>query len=100
MCKFSQPDVEQALSQIMHPEINYSLVDLGMIMDVVCKEDVVDLILKLPFLQVPIKELLIQSIKEALADLDEAIQVKINIEQMSQEERDKFAKMAKEGWKL
>jgi len=28
------------------------------------------------------------------------MQVEINIEQMSQEQRDKFAKMAKEGWKL
>jgi hypothetical protein len=26
--------------------------------------------------------------------------VEINIEQMSQKERDKFAKMAKEGWKF
>jgi len=100
MVKFSQPDVEQALSQIMHPEINYSLVDLGMIEDVVFEEGKVRLTLKLPFLNVPVKEFLIQDIKEALADLDEAIQVKLNLEQMSEEERDNFTKMAKEGWKL
>jgi len=35
-----------------------------------------------------------------LADLDNSIQVKTNIEEMSQEERDNFTKMAKEGWKL
>jgi len=100
MTKLSQPEIEKALSKIMHPEINYSLVDLGMIEDVIYKKDEVNLTLKLPFLQVPVKELLIQSIKEVLADLDEAIQVEINIEQMSQEERDKFARMAKEGWKF
>jgi metal-sulfur cluster biosynthetic enzyme len=100
MTTLSQPEIEKALSKIMHPEINYSLVDLGMIEDVIYKKDEVNLTLKLPFLQVPVKDLLIQSIKEVLADLDEAIQVEINIEQMSQEERDKFARMAKEGWKF
>jgi len=91
MTELSQSDINTVLSKVMHPEINYSLVDLGMIKDVVCKEDAVDLILKLPFLQVPVRDLLIERIKKTLA---------INIEQMSQEERDKFAKMAKEGWKL
>jgi len=100
MSSFSSPDVEQALSTVMHPEISYSLVDLEMIKDVVCKENKVVLTLKLPLLQVPIKELLIQSIKGVLAHLDNAIQVEINVEQMNQEERDKFMRMAKEGWKF
>jgi len=100
MTKLSQPEIEQALSKIMHPEIKYSLVDLGMIEDVVCEKGKVRLTLKLPFLNVPVKELLIQSIKETLADLDEAIKVKLNLEQMSKEERDNFTKMAKEGWKF
>jgi metal-sulfur cluster biosynthetic enzyme len=99
MTELSQPEIEQVLSKVIHPEINYSLVDLGMIQDVLCKEDEVNLTLKLPFLQVPVKDLLIKSIKQTLSDLDNSIQVEINIEQMSQEQRDKFAKMAQEGWK-
>jgi len=100
MTKFSQPDIEQALSKVMHPEINYSLVDMGMIDNVVCEEERIRLTLKLPFLNVPVKEFLIQGIKEALAGLDEALQVKLNLEEMSEEERDSFKKMAKEGWKF
>jgi metal-sulfur cluster biosynthetic enzyme len=100
MDKFSPLDVDQALSKVMHPEINYSLVDLGMIKNVVCKQEKVNLILKLPFPQVPVKDLLIDIIKKTLSDLNSSIQVEINTEQMSQEERDKFVKMAKEGWKL
>jgi len=101
MTELNQTNIERTLAKLMHPEINYSLIDLGMIKDLICnKQDKVSLTLKLPFLQVPVKELLIQSIKEALADLDEAIQVEINIKQMSQEERDKFTRMAEEGWKL
>ena len=100
MDKFLPQNVEQALSKVMHPEINYSLVALGMVEDVVCKKDEVHLTLKLPFLQVPVKDLLIDIIKKTLSDLDGSIQVEINVEQMSQEERDKFTKMAKERWKL
>ena len=100
MDKFSPYDVEQALSKVMHPEINYSLVDLGMIEDIVCKKDEAHLTLKLPFLQVPVKELLIDIIKKTLSDLNSSIRVEINIEQMGQQEVDKFKKMAKEGWKL
>jgi metal-sulfur cluster biosynthetic enzyme len=100
MTEFSQPDINQALSKIIHPEINYSLVDLGMIKNVICRQDKVDLTLMLPFVEVPVKDLLIESIKKALSDLDSSIRVKINIEQMSQEQREKFAKMAKEGWKF
>ena len=100
MAKLTQPDIEETLSKVMHPEINHSLVDLGMIEDVIYKPKHVSLTLNLPFLQVPIKSVLMEMIKKALADLDEVIQVEINIEQMSQEERDKFTKMAKEGWKF
>jgi len=100
MGKFSQPDVEQALSRIMHPEINYSLVDLGMIKNVICEGNQVDLTLKLPFLHVPVKDLLITNIKKTLTDLDNTIQVETNIEEMSQEERNNFKEMAQKGWKL
>ena len=72
----------------------------GAINDVVNKENKVGLTLKLPFLGIPIKEDLIQSIKGALADLDKSIQVEINEEEMNQEEREKFMRMAKEGWKF
>jgi len=100
MGKFSQPDVEQALSGIMHPEINYSLVDLGMIKNVTCEGNQVGLTLKLPFLHVPVKDLLITNIKKMLTKLDNTIQVETNIEEMSHEERENFTKMAKKGWKL
>jgi metal-sulfur cluster biosynthetic enzyme len=100
MTELNQTNVEKTLSKIIHPEINYSLVDLGMIEDVVYKQKHVSLTLKLPFLQVPVREILIGSIRKAFSDMDSSIQVEINIEQMAQEQRDKFAKMAKEGWKF
>jgi metal-sulfur cluster biosynthetic enzyme len=100
MTESTQSDIKQALSKVMHHEISYSLIDLGMIKDVVCEERKVGLTLKLPFPQVPVRDLLIDIIKKTLSDLNSSIQVEINIGQMSQEERENFMKMAKEGWKL
>ena len=100
MSETPEKDVQQTLSKVMHPEINYSLVDLGMIKNLAYREKKVSLILKLPFLEVPVKDVLLESIKKALADLDSSILVEINIEEMSQEERSNFTKMAKEGWKF
>jgi len=100
MAKSSQQDIEQALSKVMHPEINHSLVDLGVIEDMVYKQKHVSLTLNLPSLQVPVKGILVESIKKTLADLDSSIEVEINIEQMTEQQREKFMKMAKEGWKF
>ena len=100
MTETSQTSVEKALSKLMHPEINYSLVDLGMIKDIAFQENKVRVTLKVPFLDVPIKEHLIEIIKRALTDFNEAFQTDINLRQMSQQERDEFMRKAKKGWKL
>lgn len=92
----SEKKVNEVLTRIIHPEINYSLVDLGMIKDLVVKDKVVILTLKLPFLEIPIKDLLINSIKEELEKLN--VNVKIKIAQMNEKERVKFMMMAQKGW--
>jgi metal-sulfur cluster biosynthetic enzyme len=100
MAELNQTKIEEKLSEVMHPEINNNLVELGIIEDVVYKQNHVLLTLKLPFLQVPVKDVLMESVKKALADLDSSIEVEINIEQMTEQQREKFVKMAKEGWKF
>ncbi|MBN1872523.1 MAG: DUF59 domain-containing protein [Candidatus Omnitrophica bacterium] len=100
MTELSQPEIKKVISKVMHPEINYSLLDLGMVEDVLYEQGRVKLTLNLPSLEVPIKGILVESIKKVLADLDNSIEVKINIEQMTEQQREKFVKMAKEGWKF
>jgi ATP-binding protein involved in chromosome partitioning len=98
--EISQKSVEKTLSKLMHPEINYSLVDLGMIKDVAFEQNKVKVTLKVPFLDVPIRDHLIQMIKESVSDLNEVVESEVNLQQMSQQERDEFMKKAKKGWKL
>ncbi len=96
----SQDDVQQTLDQLMHPEINYSLVKMGMIKDVAIKDNKVRLILKVPFMAIPIKDDLVHSIKKVVTKLETGLEVEINLVVMTQEERAAFVALAREGWKF
>lgn len=94
----SEKSVHKVLMQMMHPEINHNLVDLGMIKNVIVDNNKIVLTLKLPFMHVPIKEDLIRNIKEAITELNSNMQFEIKIAEMNQEERTKFMSMAREAW--
>ncbi|MBL7197671.1 MAG: DUF59 domain-containing protein [Candidatus Omnitrophica bacterium] len=91
--------IEKALKKIGHPEITSTLFDLGMIKDIDIKENKVTLILKVPMLDIPIKDYLISDIKSAVKKENENVEVEINIEEMNPDERAKFMKEAKEAWR-
>jgi Mrp family chromosome partitioning ATPase len=83
--------VVEALSGVKHPEIKQrSLVELGMIRDVRAEEGTVTLTLVLPFKQVPIKDDLIRSVREAVTTLDGSVKVEVLLEEMNQQERTAF----------
>ena len=88
--------INQRLSKAMHPEINSSLLELGMIKDVKLKNSEISLTLLLPFLNVPIKDMLIQIIKDSL----KSKKVKIKIAEMNEKEKEKFMEMAQQGWRF
>jgi hypothetical protein len=45
-----------------------------------------------------VRDYLINSVRQALANLDETLEVDVNLAEMNPEERAKFLAMAKEGW--
>lgn len=94
---FLKKSVHKVLMQVMHPEINHNLVDLGIIKNIVGNNKVV-LTLKLPFMYVLIKEDLIRSIKEAITKLNVDVKVEIKIAEMNQKERARFMSMARGAW--
>ena len=95
----SEGGVHQVIGQVMHPEINRTLVDLGMVKDIALKDDEVSLTLVLPFLGIPasIRDYLVNSLRQALMKL--GVKVEIRIAEMNQEERLAFLTMEQEGWK-
>jgi len=92
-------DIHQAIGQVMHPEINRTLLELGMVKDVALNDDEVTLTLVLPFLGIPIsvKDYLVSSLRQAVTKL--GAKVEIRTEEMNQEERLAFLSMEQENWK-
>ena len=95
----SLQDVQQAIGKVMHPAISRSLVELGMVKDVVVDGNEVRLTLAIPVLNIPvaIRDYFIKSLKEAVAILGAPI--KVEIAEMNEEERQAFLAMEQESWK-
>ena len=92
----SEKEIHQAVAKVRHPEIDRTLVELGMIKDIALEDDKVILSMALPFLGIPIRDYLVHSVEEVVAKLGVEIEVKLT--QMNKEERDAFMAMAQEGW--
>ena len=90
---------EKLDKKIEHPEINSTLLELGIIKEPVFKENIIEIKLKFPFLNIPIKDLLISNIRETIQNIGKNIEVNIKTEEMNEEEKMKFSEMAKSGWK-
>jgi metal-sulfur cluster biosynthetic enzyme len=95
----SEEDVRKAIGRVMHPEINHTLVELGMVRDIALKGDEVAFTLVLPFLGIPtsIKGYLENSLRQAVMKL--GAKPEIRIAEMNQQERLAFLAMEQEGWK-
>ncbi len=95
----SEEDIHQAIEQVMHPEINRTLVELGMVKDITLKDNEVTLTLVLPLLSIPasIKDYLMSSLRQAVMELGAKIEVRLA--EMNQEERLAFLAMEQENWK-
>ena len=89
-------EIHQAVAKVRHPEIDRTLVELGMIKDIAVGYDTVILSMALPFLGIPIRDYLVHSVEEVVTKLGVEIEVKLT--EMNKEERDAFMAMAQEGW--
>ncbi|MBW1613824.1 MAG: DUF59 domain-containing protein [Deltaproteobacteria bacterium] len=93
----SVEDITQAIANVMHPSIDRSLMDLGMIRDIALTGNTASLSLLLPFPGIPILSFLEKSLKESVIPLGVDLEIKIG--QMNQEEIQNFLAMEKEAWK-
>jgi metal-sulfur cluster biosynthetic enzyme len=95
----SLQDVQEAIGKVTHPAISRTLVDLGMIKDVGLRGSEVRLKLVLPILNIPapVKDYLVNSLREAVAAL--GVQLEVEIAEMNEEERRAFLAMEQESWK-
>ncbi|MCD6568192.1 MAG: DUF59 domain-containing protein [Dehalococcoidia bacterium] len=96
----STQQVQQALKEVRHPEINNTLSNLGMLGDVSITGNRVTVTLMLPVLEIPaqVRDHLTNTLSQALVALNADLQAEFNLVEMGQEKRAKFLAMAREGW--
>jgi ATP-binding protein involved in chromosome partitioning len=92
----SEGDVRDALARVPHPEIDHTLVELEMVKDIVVGDGKASVTLVLPFLGVPIRDDLVDSLRNAIKELGGDVEV--NMAEMTQKGRETFMAMAQEAW--
>jgi len=93
----SEQQVRQVLQGVNHPELNRSLVELGMIRDIRVDDKRVKFTLVLPFKEVPIKDQLVAKARAAVLALDNVEEVDIELAEMTQKERARFMSVQQKG---
>ena len=86
-----------AIGQVGHPSINFSLVELGILQDLDVEDHTVTATFVFPFPDIPIADTLIASVNDPLAAMGYNFQYTIRV--MTDEEREKFLALEAEGWK-
>lgn len=90
--------IRKAVTSLRHPEIDASLSELRMIDHLEIEGEKITLTLKLPFKYVPIRDLLVKMIEEVVRGVSPSSDLKIEIAEMNENEREKFMRISRERW--
>jgi len=90
----STKEIENALKEAIHPELNKTLLDLAMIRKVTLKDNKAIVILAVPFLHVPIEDDLVKIIKNIIKK-NKDIKVEVLVKEMNNDEKKIFGTMVK-----
>ncbi len=93
----TQQEVIKTLDQVEHPAISYSLIKLGIVTDIKLDKNKVSLVFAFPFPNIPIADILIQSIAQPIQQLGLGFEYAVRI--MNDEERNLFLQLETEAWK-
>ncbi|MCD6381853.1 MAG: DUF59 domain-containing protein [Candidatus Aenigmarchaeota archaeon] len=94
----TEKDAKKILEGLTHPEIDVNLVELGIVKDIKQDENKVTVTIAFPFPMVPIRGMIIESVRKALED--NGFEVTIQETVMTPEERERFFKLEREKWKF
>ncbi|MCW3137002.1 MAG: iron-sulfur cluster assembly protein [Methanophagales archaeon] len=98
MGEISEEKVRNAVAQVKHPAIDRTLMELGILKDITVEGDKVIITLAFPFPGIPIRELLVESVREPVEEMGAKVEVKTTV--MTAEELQAFLAMEQEAWGL
>lgn len=93
----SEEDIRKAIAGIKHPAIDHTLLELGIIKAINIENGKATIILVFPFPNIPIKDHLINSVREPIEKLGVEVEMKVTV--MNQEELQRFLAMEQDAWK-
>ena len=76
MNDISEEKVRNAVAQVKHPAIDRTLMELGILKDITIEGDTVFVTLAFPFPGIPIRELLVESVRKPVEELGAKVEVK------------------------
>ena len=94
----SEEKVRNAVAQVKHPAIDRTLMELGILKDITVEGDTVFVTLAFPFPGIPIREMLVESVRKPVEELGAKVEVKTTV--MTTEELQAFLAMEQEAWRL
>jgi Mrp family chromosome partitioning ATPase len=83
----TEQEIREALSSVMDPELERSIVELGMVRDIEVQDNQLELTLALTTLACPLKDRIVAGIKSAIRGVDAGLLVDVKLTEMSKEER-------------
>jgi ATP-binding protein involved in chromosome partitioning len=93
----TKEEVIKAISDVKHTAIDHSLLDLGIVKNVRVEDDKVKITFSFPFPQIPIADMLVNSIDQPLQSI--GINAEYDFTVMDEKERAEFLRMEKEAWR-
>ena len=89
--------IQDAITQVMHPAINLSLTQLGIVKNVDVADDRADILFAFPFPNIPIADQLINSVKESITQY--RVEFSFQVVIMTEEEKQRFLQLEASAWK-
>jgi predicted Fe-Mo cluster-binding NifX family protein len=86
-----------AIAKVMHPAIDLSLTQLGIVKDIDINDNKVEVVFAFPFPNIPIADQLINSVKEPVINLGAEFSYEVVI--MTEEEKQEFLRLEASAWK-
>ena len=97
MNNFSEEYIRSEIANVLHPTINCSLVDLGIVKSIEVKNEKVLITMAFPFPNIPIEDYLVDSVRESIEEIDKTVEIETVV--MTKEELLKFLALEKENWR-
>ncbi|MBW2631576.1 MAG: DUF59 domain-containing protein [Deltaproteobacteria bacterium] len=93
----TKEEIIKTISDVKHPAIDHSLLDLGIVKNIRIEDDKVRITFSLPFPQVPITNMLVDSIDQPLQSI--GVNADYDFTVMDEKEKAEFLRMEKEAWR-